>query len=135
MFLLSFLFILICLNCKMLIIVESKREAELQIPPTNLTAPENQKNRKRKFKNISTCSLVVGCFIICFISGVIFTTWSFTSKTAWSNRQAVLFNIWNDTFLSMNSRSTFNCLIFFRRNSIIRREGMKILKCLRTERF
>jgi hypothetical protein len=48
------------------------------------------------------------------------------SNKPFHDRQVLLFNIWSVTFLCMNS--TFNCLIFFWRNSILRREGMKIAK-------
>jgi hypothetical protein len=48
------------------------------------------------------------------------------------DRQVVLFNLWALTFVSTNS--TFNCLIFFWKNSILRREGVKIVKHLLTAR-
>jgi hypothetical protein len=41
----------------------------------------------------------------------------------------LFFNLWSNTFLSINS--TFNCLIFFWRNTILRREGMKIVDAFR----
>jgi hypothetical protein len=44
------------------------------------------------------------------------------SKTPFYDRQVLLFNLWSNTFCSLNS--TFNCVIFFWRNSILRREGM-----------
>jgi hypothetical protein len=39
-----------------------------------------------------------------------------------SERQFLLFSLWSNTFVCLNS--TFNCVIFFGRNSILRREGM-----------
>jgi hypothetical protein len=39
----------------------------------------------------------------------------------------MLFKLWSGTLVAMNS--TFNCLIFFWRNSILRREGIKVVKC------
>ena len=135
-FLLLCLFLLAFLNYKMLVIVKSKREDELRVAPARLEAPANQetqKIRKRNFKNISTCCLAVVCFFCCFFPSIIYSIWSYTLKLQVNDRRRILFHIWASTFVYMNS--TFNCVIFFWRNSILRREGMKILKCLlRTER-
>ena len=132
--LLSSLFALTVLNYKMLMIVRSKRDHELRVAPTSSATPayqERQKKRKKNLKNISTCSLVVGCFFICSLPGIIYTIWIFISKVESNDRQNIIFNIWASTIFSMNS--TFNCLIFFWRNSILRREGMKIVKCLHVD--
>ena len=132
-YLLSFLFALAVLNYKMLTIAKSKREDELRVAPDRPATPDNRgrhKKRMRNLKSVSTCTLVVGCFFICSIPKSIFGTWSYTSKTPINDRQWILFYIWASTFICMNS--TFNCLIFFWRNSILRCEGMKILKCSET---
>ena len=135
-FLLYFLFLLVFLNYKMLVIVKSKREDELRVAPARLETPgnqERQKKRKRNFRNISTCCLAVGCFFCCSFPAIIYSIWSYTLKLPMNDRRCILFHIWASTFACMNS--TFNCVIFFWKNSILRREGMKILKCfLRTER-
>ena len=135
-FLLLFLFILAFLNYKMLVIVKSKREDELRVAPAPLETPgnqETQKKRRRNFRNISTCCLAVVCFFCCSFLIIIYSIWSYTLKLQMKDRRRILFDIWAMTFACMNS--TFNCVIFFWRNSILRREGMKILKCLlRTER-
>jgi hypothetical protein len=46
-----------------------------------------------------------------------------------SERQFLLFLLRSTTFISLNS--TFNCVIFFWRNSILRREGMKTVNAFR----
>ena len=130
--LLSFLFVLAFLNYKMLVIVKSKREDELRAAPTSSAASghqEGQKKQKRNLKNISTCSLVVGCSFMCSSPKVILSIWRCTST--YPQDKDILIQIWAGTFLCINS--TFNCVIFFWRNSILRREGMKIVKCLWTE--
>ena len=130
-FILLFLFILAFLNYKMLVIVKSKRKDELRVVPARLETPgneERQKKRKTNFKNISTCCLAVGCCFCCFFPETILGTWNYNLKFAKNDRQRILFNIWASTFACMNS--TLNCVIFFWRNSFLRREGMKILKCL-----
>ena len=137
LFLLLFLSVLAFLNYRILTIAKSKREDELRVAPTGVATrshQERQNRRTRNFESISTCSLAIGCFFICSIPGIVFSIWSFKSNSPLKNRQAVSFNIWVSTFACMNS--TFNCLLFFWRNSILRREGIKIVKCLlQTERW
>ena len=119
----------IFLNYKMFVIAKSKRVVPTGIATTN---HEERKEGMKKFKTISTCWLVVGCFFVCFFPGIIISLWGFTSKVAWNDTHVVLFGIWSNTLGTMSS--TVNCLIFFWRNSILRREGMKIAKCLWAER-
>ena len=68
--LLLFLFdVFTFLNYKILVIVKAKHNEELHVAPTGLATFGNQGSqeikRKRNLKNISTCSLAVGCFFIC----------------------------------------------------------------------
>ena len=91
---------------------------------------KKQKKRKLNFKNISTCCLSVGCFLICSLPQIIFSAWRMTSNNPRNDRQVRTIAIWCNTFVLVNS--TFNCLIFFWRNSILRREGIKTAKCLWT---
>ena len=117
------------LNYKMLVIVRSKRDGELRVDPTALIPAhqERNKNRKRNLRNFSTCSLVVGCFFASSFPGIVFCIWIFITKSSRDDSQVRLFDIFASTFVCMNS--TFNCLIFFWRHSILRREGIKIVKC------
>ena len=115
----------------MLVIVKSKRKDELRVAAARLETPgnqERQKKRRTNFKNISTCCLAVGCCFCCSFPETILGIWSYTIKLPMKDRRRMLFDIWASTFVCMNS--TLNCVIFFWRNSILRREGMKILKCL-----
>ena len=132
-FLLLSLFTLAFVNYKMLLIARSKRQDELRVAPIGLAKhnQEGPKTNKKNLKNISTCSLVVGCFFACSVPKMIFTIYSSVTKSPVNDRRDIILHIWASTFVCMNS--TFNCLVFFWRNSILRREGMKILKCLRTE--
>ena len=130
--LLSFaLFVFIFLNYKVLDIAKSKRENG-RVAPTDIATVsyEERKKEKRKYRSISTCSLAVCCFFICFSPEIINSAWRFTLKDERNNKQFMLFNIWSNTFSAIGS--TLNCLIFFWRNSILHREGMRIAKCLRT---
>ena len=121
------LFVFICLNYKMFIIAKSKRTDE-RVSPTSKPTSSNQERTRRNlnFKNISTCSLAVGCFFICSLPLIVFSASRLTSNKPFYDRQVIQFNIWSVTFFSMNS--TFNCLIFFWKNSILRRGGMKVVK-------
>jgi hypothetical protein len=59
----------------------------------------------------------------------LYTALDLAWRTLLSERQFLLFSLWSATFVSLNS--TFNCAIFFWRNSILRREGMKIVNAFR----
>ncbi len=110
----------------MFIIAKSKREDQSVVPSTATSVDENKISN---MKNISTCSLAVGCFFFCSCPQIIYSILRLTSQTPVYDRQVLLFSLWSKTFVSMNS--TFNCVIFFWRNSILRREGMKIINALR----
>jgi hypothetical protein len=75
--------------------------------------------------------LAVGCFFCCFCPHILYIALRLASETLLSGRQFLLFDLWSNTFISLNS--TFNCVIFFWKNSIIRREGMKIVNALRRQ--
>ena len=124
---LSLLFLFIYSNYKIFIIAKSKR-ADERVAATTAT-DENRKTRILNLKSISTCSLAVGCFFCCFCPYIIYTTLDLASRTSLSERKFLLFALWSATFMSLNS--TFNCVIFFWRNSILRREGMKTVNAFR----
>ena len=115
-------FIFIYINYKVFTIAKSKREDE------RVASFETSERPKYKihFKSISGCSLAVGCFFICCSPQLIYSIWRLLSNTSRTERQALLFSLWCNTVICMNS--TFNCVIFFWRNSILRCEGMKTLK-------
>ena len=129
-FLLICLFAFIYLNCKMLAIAKSKYKADERTassPTVTSTSNQERKSQKIHLKKFSTCSLTVGCFLMCSFPQIIWSIWHMATNTAQNDTQAILLNIWSSTFVSMNS--TFNCVILFWRNSILRREGMKTIKC------
>ena len=78
-------------------------------------------------KKFSTCYLALLCCFICYTpviiyNGVCIGYWKPNGKRCNEKIQT-----WVMALVSMNS--TFNCLIFFWRNSNLRREGMKVIKC------
>ena len=124
------LFLFVCANCKMLSIAKSKRGNESVAPSFATSVNNNRKTRVKNLKSISTCYLAVGCFLVCSCPYIMFSVLRFTSGAPPLDREVRLFNIWTCTFVSINS--TLNCLIFFWRNSILRREGMKIVNAFRS---
>ena len=92
----------------------------------------NQNDKAAKFRglsilrNISTCYLAFLCFIAVSVPSVIFC--GFCSGRSAPNKNICngTYEHWVITVVTMNS--TFNCLIFFWRNTILRREATKVLK-------
>jgi hypothetical protein len=84
---------------------------------------------KRTFslKNISSCLLAVACLAVLSIPVFVYLGLTITSKydaSMLDNGQIAA--LWGGTIILMNS--TFNCLIFFWKNKILRTEGMKVIK-------
>ena len=135
LFVVLLLIVFIILNYKMFIIARSKlKQNRIVVPDTETTSTTNEaqskRNRKLHLKSISTCSLTVACFFICTIPQLVYSTLRLTSENLEPGRDEWLHNIWASTWLTLNS--TFNCLIFFWRNSMLRREGVKIVKYFRS---
>ena len=132
-FIFVFVSLVLCLlvygNYKMSKIAKSK-SADDRV--TRSTATSGEKSRQKRIislKTISACFLVVGCFVLCSTPLIAYTVLRLTSEASFFYRQGLLLNIWSNTFVSINS--TLNCVIFFWRNSILRREGMKIISSFR----
>ncbi len=129
-FLSVFLGFFIYSNYKMFIIAKSKRTDE-RLAPTTAARSTDERRKKRilNLKSISACSLAVGCFFFCYSPQIIYSVLRLASGVSSFDKQILLLSLWSNTLTSMNS--TFNCLIFFWKNSILRREGIKIMNALR----
>ena len=90
-----------------------------------------KKKRFVSFKRISTCSLAVVCALICFCPSIVLLALCWMRETSLCQKQFTSLELWVSTSFSMSS--TFNCLIFFWRITLLRREGMKIIKCSRDQ--
>ena len=94
----------------------------------NATSPE--KRRKINLKNVNTCLLAVACLVFLSVPVsfyVVFrlvegSTSDNTNDTTLSHLSAT----WAATTIVMNC--SFNCLIFFWKNKVLRDEGIKIIK-------
>ena len=105
------------INYKLFIIARKSRRS-------NGISPEMKKTFS--LKNISSCLLAVACFVMLSIPAFTHIGLRMTSK-----KQSLLDNkdiagLWSKTIASLNS--TFNCLIFYWKNKILRAEGMKVIK-------
>ena len=125
----SLLFSFVYSNYKLLVIAKSKRDDKKIVPLSVQTS--NVKKEILSLKNVSTCTLAVACFFFCSSPQIAYFVVRLTSSdVSQYHKQVYFFHLWSNTITSMNS--TFNCLIFFWRNSILRREGLKILNALRS---
>ena len=78
-------------------------------------------------KNVLNCLLVVACVSVLSIPTIVYIGLRLTSKETESTFQNThIAGLWARTIASMNS--TFNCLIFYWRDKILRTEGIKVFK-------
>ena len=122
-------FALLYLNYKMACIAKSVRKEEINTLKA-LTTNDNQQRKKLKriLKTISTCFMVVACFLICSVPQIIYTLYNCSMYEICKPKDdlhVLIFNLWASATVSLNS--TFNCLLLFWKNSILRREGKKII--------
>ena len=125
------LVMLVYFNYKMFMIAKSKQNSTA--PSSSAVTSNDTERQKRsniKFRTVSTCSLAVACFFICFSPQIVFRILLLITNIHFSDQQLRLFAMWLNTVMATNS--TFNCLIFFWKNSVLRREGMKVLKGLKS---
>ena len=81
-------------------------------------------------KNISSCLLVVPCVVVLSIPAFVYIGLRINSpETANTLDNAKLAGMWIITIMLMNC--TFNCLIFYWKNKVLRTEGLKVLKSLK----
>jgi hypothetical protein len=121
--LLFFLTSFIYLNYRAFKIASSKRSKGKIVPNSD------QKSKRTKFnlKKMSTCSLAVVCYLTCSFPQIVYSLCILASDgTSSSYQNDIPFYLWAATTVCTNS--TFNCLILFWRNTVLRREGMKIVK-------
>ena len=113
------------LNVKMYII--AKTRLRNPIVPAGKES-DGEKNNKNRLAKISTCCLAFACFCISSFPATLVTGLRSRRKIPDGEMYSLLF-LWSITLTSMNS--TFNCLIFFWKNAVLRCEGMKMVNRLR----
>ena len=81
-------------------------------------------------KNISSCLLAVACVGVVSIPWCVYIGLRINSpETTYTLNNATLAALWSITISLMNC--TFNCLIFYWKNKVLRTEGLKVLKSLK----
>ncbi len=91
----------------------------------------SQQRSKINLKNISPCLLAAACVAVLSIPSGVFVVFSFLGIERTTNVK--LSEIWGITLYTMNS--TFNSLIFFWKNKVLRAEGIKILNAVKGRVF
>ena len=79
-------------------------------------------------KSISTCLLAVACLVVMYIPSSLYIVFNVNTENKHSTN-ARLSRLWSITTFTMNC--TFNSLVFFWKNKVLRTEGIKILKALK----
>ena len=81
-------------------------------------------------KNISSCLLAVACVVVLSIPWCVYIGLRINSpETAYTLDNATLAGMWARTIVLVNC--TFNCLIFYWKNKVLRTEGWKVLISLK----
>jgi hypothetical protein len=102
----------------------------------NKRVSPDMKKTSFSLKNISSCLLVVACVVVVSTPVCVYVGLRIKSpETTNILDNATLAGMWATTIILMNC--TFNCLIFYWKNKVLRTEGLKVLKsrkiCRRVE--
>ena len=125
----SIVFVMFILNRQIYILVEVLRQ-RADIPMGSLAESEQQKNIAKKRKvtlgKVSTCLLAILCSSLCYFPTLIFfgVELSDEDDVPLEIKHEWIF-LWAVAFLAMNS--TMNSLIFFYKNSVLRRRGNEVI--------
>lgn len=128
----SVFLVILYINYQMLATVRAKRRNDLSVIRYQhcndaLTVNLNRKeNTKSQSKSISTSFLAILCFFVCSSPILIHNALWYSLKKFSNPEIRMPYQLWAQTFLSMNS--TFNCVIFYYKTTLLRREGKKILR-------
>ena len=106
------------INYKLFIVIRKSRKNNRITPQMSL-------------KNVSSCLLAVACFLVlsCVPSFVYIGLRIISKKEELTLDNATIAGFWAKSIVSMNG--TFNCLIFYWKNKILRTEGMNIIKSMK----
>ena len=111
------------LNYKLLVVIRRSRR-------DRRVSPEMKKTFS--LKNISSCLLAVACFVTLSIPAFVYAGLKMNYGALTLDHHVNLIGTWGLTIASKNS--TFNCLIFFWKNKIIRTEGLSVIKSINMAR-
>ena len=109
-----------------LFIISRKARRDIARRRDNTSSPEIS-TLHVNLKHISTCLLSVGCFLLTYFPAIFFFAFNFAETPTSENTTMARF--WISTAGNVNS--TMNCLIFFWKSDVLRREGKKTVKALK----
>ena len=126
-------FVISGINIKLFYLARTLRQ-RADIPLGSLEGSERRTNAGYKnskvtlasLKKISTCLLAIVCLSICYCPYTVITGMELTRKPK-ENKSVnwCVIKLWAETFVTLNS--SLNCLIFFYKNSVLRRHAMNRL--------
>ena len=93
---------------------------------SNRISPQTQRPSSISSKHISSCLLALLCVIVLSIPLLVYIVLKLYSKETKAFDNVKLAGYWAKTILSLSS--TFNSLIFYWKNKILRAEGLKVIK-------
>ena len=129
----ALLLVILCLHYKIFSAVRTLRRRTVikvgNIDRSNQTGII-AKQRKVTSGKVSTCLLAVVCLFVCYLPSLVFSGYLRSKQMDMRTSQTLcILHLWRETIVTLNS--SLNCLIFFYKNSALRRHGEKILgKCL-----
>ena len=109
------------INYKLFLVVRKSRKNKRKSPEIKKTF---------SLKNISSCLLAAACVVVVSIPASVYIGLRINSpETKYTLDNAKLAGVWAITISLMNC--TFNCLIFYWKNKVLRTEGLKVLKSMK----
>jgi hypothetical protein len=96
------------------------------------TASPEESTLHVNLKKIHTCLLAVACLVLMYTPAFFFIAFNFAEKKS-TSKNTMVSRFWSVTVATANS--TLNCVIFFWKNDVLRREGKKVLKTLKNRLF
>ena len=131
----GFVFLVMCImNFKLFFVARTLRKRAV-VTLGNLDGSDSEpgsnldsKKFKRTFSSlgkISTCLLAVVCLIICYLPWIIYSVVNVLNASI-IDQNKFISESWIVTFVASNS--SLNCLIFFYKNSVLRRHGENFVK-------
>jgi hypothetical protein len=116
-----FIPVMMFINYKLFLVVRKSRKNKAMPPDIKKTL---------SLKKISSSLLVVACLVVFSIPlGVYIGLTIHSRETTNTLDNANLAGLWTKTMSLMNG--TFNCLIFYWKNKVLRTEGVRVLKSLK----
>ena len=110
-----------------LFIISRKARRDMARRHDNTSSPEIS-TLHVNLKNISTCLLSVACLLLTYFPAIFFFAFNFAEKPTSENTTMARF--WISTAGNVNS--TMNCLVFFWKNDVLRREGKNTFKAMKS---